>query len=312
MINCPKCKRENVDDTKFCYRCYARLTTPEMEGVTPPPAAPPRPAERRPIFEYISVGIGKAREFGKKAGREAGSLARLKDPAKRGWDSCLAYLSNLFRKCQETLSRRPKRVKEAPKRIVRLRSKEELQRMSRIEPLGPPEGGPEKISQEEPQGISEEEPKGISQEERKGISVEEPKRMVKAEPQKGTQGVWMTVAGFSYKVLKSEWVETLSARKELDRRPDASFLSILLTVRNDGKTPMTIPSFGLIDEGEAEYESFEKGWLIDNWLGRLERLNPGVGRSGIIVFDVPQTHRYQLKVHGGLWSQEYALIELEI
>jgi len=122
----------------------------------------------------------------------------------------------------------------------------------------------------------------------------------------------MTVGELSFRVLKSEWVETLSAKKVLDKRPDASFLSILLTVRNDGKAPMTIPSFGLIDEGEAEYETFEKGWLIDNWLGRLERLNPGVGRSGVIVFDVPQAHRYRLKVLGGLWSQEYALIELEI
>ena len=283
MINCPKCKRENVDHGKFCYRCYARLTPPELERGTPSPASAPRPAGKRPIFESISVGMSKVKGFGKEAGQRAETLARLGAPAKRRWNGCLEYLSNLFRKLPEVSNRNSKRVDEQPKRTVLLKSKEELQRISR------------------------EEPKGISKEEPKRISKEEPQKI-----QKGIQGVWMTVGGLSYRVLKSEWVQTLSTKKVLDKRPDASFLSILLTVRNDGKEPRTIPSFGLIDEGGAEYETFEKGWLIDNWLGRLERLNPGVGRSGVIVFDVPQAHRYRLKVLGGLWSQEYALVELEI
>ena len=299
MINCPKCKRENVDHSKFCYRCYARLTTPEPEVGTPSPASVPRPTAKGPIFESISVGMSKVKGLGKEAGRTAEMLARMGAPAKRQWNGCLEYLSNLFRRFQEVLSRKSQRVKEEPKRRVLLRSKEELQRISR----------------EVPKRISEVEPKRIVKQGPQGISREETQRISKVEPQKirqGTQGVWMTVGELSFRVLKSEWVETLSAKKVLDKRPDASFLSILLTVRNDGKAPMTIPSFGLIDEGEAEYETFEKGWLIDNWLGRLERLNPGVGRSGVIVFDVPQAHRYRLKVLGGLWSQEYALIELEI
>jgi hypothetical protein len=307
MINCPKCKRENVDHTKFCYRCYARLTTPEPAVGTPSPASVPRPAEKGPVFESISAGMSKVKEFGREAGRTAETLARMGAPAKRQWNGCLEYLSNLFRRFREVLSRRSQRVKEEPKRRVLLRSKEELQRISREVP--------KRISEVEPKAISEEEPKRIAKQGPQGISREEPQRISKVEPQKirhGTQGIWMTVGGLSFRVLKSEWVETLSAKKVLDKRPDASFLSILLTVRNDGKAPMTIPSFGLIDEGEAEYETFEKGWLIDNWLGRLERLNPGVGRSGVIVFDVPQAHRYRLKVLGGLWSQEYALIELEI
>jgi len=70
-------------------------------------------------------------------------------------------------------------------------------------------------------------------------------------------------------------------------------------------------SFGLIDEVEAEYETFEKGWLIDNWLGRLERLNPGVGRSGS-SFSMSLKRIVSIESAGGLWSQEYALIELEI
>jgi len=274
---------------------------------TPSPASVPRPAEKGPIFESISGGMNKVKELGKEAGRTAETVARLGAPAKRRWNDGLEYLSNLFRQFQEVLRRRSRRVKEEPKRRVLLRSKEELQRISREVPKG--------ISEVEPKAISEEEPKRIGKEGPQGISRGEPQRIPKVEPQKiqqGTQGVWMTVGGLSYRVLRSEWVETLSAKKVLDKRPDASFLSVLLTVRNDGKQPRTIPSFGLIDEVEAEYETFEKGWLIDNWLGRLERLNPGVGRSGVIVFDVPQAHRYRLKVLGGLWSQEYALIELEI
>ena len=283
MINCPKCKRENVDHAKFCYRCYARLTTPAPEGGGPSPTSVPRPAEKGAISDSISNGVAKVKELGKEAGRTAETLARLGAPAKRRWNGCLEYLSNLFRQFQEVLSRRSRRVKKEPKRTVLLRSKEELQRISREEPKRIAEEAPKRISKEEPQKI-----------------------------QKGTQGVWMTVGELSFRALKSEWLQALSAKKVLDKRPDASFLSILLTVRNDSKEPRTIPSFELIDESGAEYETFEKGWLIDNWLGRLERLNPGVGRSGVIVFDVPQAHRYRLKVFGGLWSQEYALIELEI
>jgi hypothetical protein len=45
-------------------------------------------------------------------------------------------------------------------------------------------------------------------------------------------------------------------------------------------------------------------------IGPLESLNPDVSKKGAIVFDVPMTHKYMLKVSGGYWSTDNALIEL--
>ncbi len=71
-----------------------------------------------------------------------------------------------------------------------------------------------------------------------------------------------------------------------------------------------ITPFNLIDENGAEYETSSKAWSVDNSIGALDSLNPSVQKQGIIVFDVPVNHTYKLKVSGGYWSAEDALISL--
>ncbi len=66
----------------------------------------------------------------------------------------------------------------------------------------------------------------------------------------------------------------------------------------------------LIDENGAEYEMSRKAWAVKAGIDLLESLNLGVWKQGLIVFDVPRTPRYNLKVSGGYWSGTDALIEI--
>jgi len=115
----------------------------------------------------------------------------------------------------------------------------------------------------------------------------------------------------SYCVWRSWWSNRLSDNEFLDDRPDAMFLFVELTVRNDDKKARSIPPFELVDENGAEYETSSKAWAVDGSIGVLESLNPSVQKRGFIVFDVPTNHEYRLKVSGGYWSTEDAFITLE-
>ena len=114
----------------------------------------------------------------------------------------------------------------------------------------------------------------------------------------------------AYVVWRSWWSSKLSDNQFLDAKPNAMFLFIELTVRNDDKQARTIPPFKLIDENGAEYETDSKGWAVEGSLGILDSLNPEVKKQGFIVFDVPQNHSYKLKVSGGYWSGKTGLIEI--
>jgi len=115
----------------------------------------------------------------------------------------------------------------------------------------------------------------------------------------------------SYCVWRSWWSNKLSDNEFLDNRPDAMFLFVELTVRNEDKKARTIPPFKLVDENGAEYETSSKAWAIDGSIGVLEDLNPGVKKQGFIVFDTLTGHEYRLKVSGGYWSSEDAFIAVE-
>jgi len=114
----------------------------------------------------------------------------------------------------------------------------------------------------------------------------------------------------SYVVWRTWWSDRLHDNKLLNQKPDANFLFVELTVRNDDKKARSITPFKLIDENNAEYETSSKAWRVDNGLGILTSLNPGVQKKGVIVFDIPKGHAYKLKLSGGYWSSEKALVQL--
>ncbi|MFH0995764.1 MAG: DUF4352 domain-containing protein [Pseudomonadota bacterium] len=123
-------------------------------------------------------------------------------------------------------------------------------------------------------------------------------------------GETVSIGYTSYEVLKCEWRSSLSNNKYLEQKPDAEYLFLEIVITNNDKKPRTIPAFKLIDENGSEYETCSKAWRVKDYIGSLESLNPGVSKRGIIVFDVPSDNTYNLKVSGGFWSKETALIEV--
>ena len=119
------------------------------------------------------------------------------------------------------------------------------------------------------------------------------------------QGDTVSTGYTSYTVWRSWWSSKLSENQYRDEKPNAMFLFVELSVRNEDKKPRTIPSFQLLDGNGAEYESSSKSWRVENSIGSLDSLNPDVQKRGIVVFDVPDYRDYRLKVSGGFWSSKY-------
>jgi uncharacterized surface protein with fasciclin (FAS1) repeats len=124
------------------------------------------------------------------------------------------------------------------------------------------------------------------------------------------EGDSVSIGYTSYCVWRSWWSNHLSDNEYLDQQPDARFLFVELTVRNDDKKPRSIPPFELVDENGATYETSDKGWAVEGSIGFFDSLNPSVHKQGFLVFDVPPSHKFKLKVSGGYWSGEDALIAL--
>ncbi|MBE0534529.1 MAG: DUF4352 domain-containing protein [Phycisphaerae bacterium] len=124
------------------------------------------------------------------------------------------------------------------------------------------------------------------------------------------QGETVRVEDLSYTVASSRWSSRLTEDDIFDEEPDAMFLFVEMTVKNDGKKPAEIPEFALVDESGYEYAESEYSALAEGAILSFEKLNPGVTRQGCTVFDVPTGHQYKLQVSGGDWSREAAFIEL--
>ena len=114
----------------------------------------------------------------------------------------------------------------------------------------------------------------------------------------------------SYAVWRSWWSNHLSNNIFLNENPDANFLFVELTIKNNDKKPRSVAPFKLIDEQGAEYESSSKSWQVEGSIGVLSSLNPNVKKTGFIVFDVPKDNIYKLKVSGGYWSSDVGFIKL--
>jgi hypothetical protein len=129
-------------------------------------------------------------------------------------------------------------------------------------------------------------------------------------PKVHKEGDTVHVGYTSYAVWRSWWSSRLSSNQFLNQRPNALYLFVDLTVRNNDQKARIVPPFSLVDENGAEYEASSRGWAIEGSIGMLESLNPSVGKQGFIVFDVPQDHSYRLKLSGGYWSLEDAYVQL--
>ncbi|OQX24184.1 MAG: hypothetical protein BWK80_22100 [Desulfobacteraceae bacterium IS3] len=123
-------------------------------------------------------------------------------------------------------------------------------------------------------------------------------------------GETVHVGYFSYAVWSAIWKDSINDNQFFYAKPDAYFLFIEITIRNNDKKANSIPRFTLIDETGSEYETSNNQWKVKNNIVTLESINPGIPKQGVIVFDVHRNHKYTLKVSGHYFFGEYSLIEI--
>ena len=93
--------------------------------------------------------------------------------------------------------------------------------------------------------------------------------------------------------------------------PRVSYLIIGLVVANGNSEPYVLPPIHLVDENGTEYSSSPDSIWMKDAIKPIETLNPQVPLSGFIAFDVPRNYQYRLRVRGGVWSTEKALIAID-
>lgn len=125
-------------------------------------------------------------------------------------------------------------------------------------------------------------------------------------------GETLHVGYTAYCAWSATWSDQLSDNQFLNKRANASWLIVNMTIRNDDKKARTIPPIKLVDEAGREYDASTDGMMTENAIGILEDLNPDVSKQGNVIFDVPKGRKYKLKLSGGYWSSDNGFIVLNI
>jgi len=94
-------------------------------------------------------------------------------------------------------------------------------------------------------------------------------------------GQLVKVGYLSYTVYDARYTTKLSDNQFLEESPDANFLLVEIGVQNLDREERMLPPIKLIDEAGAEYGTSDKSWMVDDNLGLLENLNPGVTNAAI-------------------------------
>ena len=124
------------------------------------------------------------------------------------------------------------------------------------------------------------------------------------------EGDNIKTGNISYNVSNSRWASSIGYNKFNFAKPDARFLLVNVSVKNEDKEARNIPAFTLLDENGAEYETSKENHIRQGTLNLLDALNPGVSKTGMVIFDVPESNKYKLKASGEYGSGKEALITL--
>lgn len=131
-----------------------------------------------------------------------------------------------------------------------------------------------------------------------------------ATPAEYKIGDAVPVGYMGYMVRSATWKKRLTDNQFVKTPPNANYLVVTLGVVNSDKEARMIPPFHLVDENGTQYDTTSQEVYLPDAFPALENLNPSVPRAGTIAFDVPRDHTYKLKLSGGYWSRDSALVSL--
>jgi hypothetical protein len=134
---------------------------------------------------------------------------------------------------------------------------------------------------------------------------------VSNQPQLFNIGDAVRVGYWSYKVNGIQWTPILVESEDMYERPDATFLVVDLSVRNEDSTASVLPPLNLVNASGQKFDESSAGSLMQGFFGPLKQLNPTVASRGFIVFDVPRGD-YRLVLSGGITSTAAAQVDLSV
>lgn len=120
----------------------------------------------------------------------------------------------------------------------------------------------------------------------------------------------LVIGSVAWQVDGGAWTTDLSPNEFLNKKPDAEYLFIRLSVVNLGKSPCQLPAIRLTDEAGRIYEPTPSAALVEGALLPFERLNPSVQKRGWVVFDVPRFRLYRMVLTGPGWLDETGYVTI--
>lgn len=118
--------------------------------------------------------------------------------------------------------------------------------------------------------------------------------------------------GMGYSVMQFWQDDRLSDNQFLKVKPNGIFVFVRVTIENGNNVPRGTATFSLIDQDGAEYEQHNMTSFAKDGLGVFERLNPGIRKSAVIVFDVPFGRVFKLKIGNALWQGRVVPVLVEL
>lgn len=114
----------------------------------------------------------------------------------------------------------------------------------------------------------------------------------------------ISIGGLNYSV-KSVLRTTVVGSEFMRETADGEFIIVKISVRNTGHEPATISDSDFhLKNGDVTYDASSKGMMNGGFF--LAKLNPGVSKTGSIIFDVPANtspSKYKLVVYGNGTSE---------
>jgi formylglycine-generating enzyme required for sulfatase activity len=118
----------------------------------------------------------------------------------------------------------------------------------------------------------------------------------------------VSVGSFTYKVSGAVWSSQVEIQSTGYRigPPNASYLLIVVSIRNNDKESKKMPGFSLLDGDGATHD------MAKFFTDKSTILNPGVTTTVCVVFDVvKENKKYRLRVYGNTGWADTKLIKIE-
>lgn len=119
------------------------------------------------------------------------------------------------------------------------------------------------------------------------------------------------VGSLVFLALETKWSTQFGEVPRI-RVPKSHFLSIRISITNQGGSSAGCPLLSLVDDADQRFPEVDDAKEVDGWLGLVRIIQPGNTEFGWIVFDVTPSN-YALRLSdGNAENEKVGYIELPL